>query len=306
MSQSNNANERKIDRSRIIQMPVYSPEEVIQMIETVSVDPKVKDELTAIIRRSAKLSEQRAALSLSITAICGYSSEARGMTFEDEDRGYVVPEGISYDKSQNRYRTSYKEGKRLVQKVFSIRAHGERKALCMAVEQRKQWIREGRIPIKMSAKSEPKLEPAVKTEYASTRGDTTGVADEEVQGGEAYRTPYPAAETEAYAADKATTELYKSQTGTLEMNSGTIAGSETDLFSSNSAYLNASVREEAGAPVSSASTDQSANDMAYILNAFGTTEAAQAESAQTLQNAQNLQYLTQMQNLGPLAAGPFY
>jgi len=144
-----------------VQMPVYSPEEVIHMIETVSADPKVKDELTAIIRRSAKLSEQRAALSMSITNICGYNNDLRAsLAGIGEDNGYIVPEGISYDKSQNRYRTSYKDGKRLVQKVFSIRAHGERKALSMAVEQRKQWIREGKVPIKGIRKE------SIKTEYS--------------------------------------------------------------------------------------------------------------------------------------------
>jgi len=151
-----------------VQMPVYSPEEVIHMIETVSADPKVKDELTAIIRRSAKLSEQRAALSMSITNICGYNNDMRAsLAGIGEDNGYIVPEGISYDKSQNRYRTSYKDGKRLVQKVFSIRAHGERKALSMAVDQRKQWIREGKVPIKGVRKE------SVKTEYAQDHKSMT-------------------------------------------------------------------------------------------------------------------------------------
>eukprot|EP00915_Cephaloidophora_sp_WS-2016_P003302 GHVH01004431.1.p1 GENE.GHVH01004431.1~~GHVH01004431.1.p1 ORF type:complete len:243 (+),score=19.82 GHVH01004431.1:537-1265(+) len=53
--------------------------------------------------------------------------------------------GISYDKSQSRYRTSYKKNGKLFQKVFSIRAHGEAGALQMALEQRSQWIKEGKV-----------------------------------------------------------------------------------------------------------------------------------------------------------------
>lgn len=144
------------------------------MIEAVAADISQKDELIAIIRRSMKLEEQRQQLTDIISDICrksnnGFMPRARvreeqaqelHMSQNNQFTGDSSPlmshyspetmQGISYDKSQSRYRTSYKKNGKLIQKVFSIRAHGEAGALQMAMRCRNQWISEGKVTPKRS------------------------------------------------------------------------------------------------------------------------------------------------------------